>query len=232
MAKVVPAMKLWTIAPAALLLSACLSHPAPSPAPYRAVGQEPGWTLIIDERDLTFIPAGGQLVRQPRPQPIIGIAGEIYRTPRIGVNIVHAQCTDVMSGQAYRDRVQVDVDGRRFSGCGGDKVAPSGLAGTNWRVVAVNGRPTPAQGQYYIQFEANRIGAKFGCNGMGGSYSQNGNVLTVGPLAATRMACPEPAMSFENQGSSILGRSVTISSNGDRMMLSNRVGRIDLRRTF
>ena len=37
-------------------LSACLSHPPPSPAPYRAVGQEPGWTLIIDEQDLTFIP--------------------------------------------------------------------------------------------------------------------------------------------------------------------------------
>ena len=112
-------MKLWTIAPAAFLLSACLSHPAPAPAPYRAVGQEPGWTLIIDDRDLTFIPADGQPVRQPKPRAIVGIAGEIYQTPRIGVNIVHTACTDVMSGQAYRDRVQVDVDGRRFEGCGG-----------------------------------------------------------------------------------------------------------------
>lgn len=225
-------MKSWTVAPATLLLSACLTHPAPSPSPYRAVGQEPGWTLIIDERDLTFITMGVEPVRQSRPQAIIGIAGEIYKTPRIGVNIVHAACTDVMSGQAYRDRVQVDVDGKRFEGCGGDPVAPSGLAGTNWRVVAVNGRPTPAEGQYFIQFDADRLSAKFGCNGMSGSYSQSGNVVTTGPLAATRMACPEPAMGFENQGGAILGQSVTVSSSRDSTTLSNSAGRIELRRTY
>ena len=156
--------------------------------------------LIIDERDITFIPAGGPPVRQPKPPVINGFAGEIYQTPRIGVNIVHATCTDVMSGQAYRDRVQVDVDGKRFNGCGGDAVAAASLTGTNWRVTAVNGRATPPQGQYYMQFEPNRVSARFGCNGMGGTYSENGSQLTVGPLAATRMFCPEPAMSFENQG--------------------------------
>ena len=67
---------------------------------------------------------------------------------------------------------------------------------------------------------------------MGGSYSQSGNVLTVGPLAATRMFCPDPAMSFENQGGAILAQPVTISSSGDRMTLTNSVGRIDLRRTY
>jgi heat shock protein HslJ len=225
-------MKLWLAPLSALLLGGCLTYPPPSMAPYRAVGQEPGWTLIIDDRELTFIPVGGQPVRQPKPQPIIGFAGEIYQTPRIGVNIVHAQCTDAMSGQSYRDRVQVDVDGRRFNGCGGDTAAPSGLAGTNWRVEAVNGRATPPQGQYYLQFEANRVGAKFGCNSMGGGYSQSGNVLTFGPLAATRMYCPEPAMSFENQGGAILAQPVTISSSGDRMTLSNAVGRVELRRTY
>lgn len=225
-------MKLLFVAPAALLLSACLSYPPPSAAPYRAVGQEPGWTLIIDERDLTFIPAGGQPVRQPRPQAINGFAGEIYQTPRIGVNIVHAGCTDVMSGQGYRDRVQVDVDGRRFEGCGGDPAAPAGLAGTNWRVEAVNGRPTPPQGEYFIRFEDDRISAKFGCNGMGGNYSENGNSRTVGPMAATRMFCPDPAMSFENQGGTILSQPVTATSNGDRMTLSNANGRIELRRTY
>jgi heat shock protein HslJ len=46
------------------------------------------------------------------------------------------------------------------------------------------------------------------------------------------MYCPGPAMSFENQGSAILAQPVTISSSGDRMTLSNAVGRIDLRRTY
>ena len=225
-------MKLWHPPLLALLLSGCLSYPPPSSAPYRAVGQEPGWSLIIDERDITFIPAGGPPVRQPRPPFINGFAGEIYQTPRIGVNIVHATCTDVMSGQAYRDRVQVDVDGKRFNGCGGDAVSAAGLTGTNWRVTAVNGRATPPQGQYYMQFEPNRVSARFGCNGMGGTYSENGSQLTVGPLAATRMFCPEPAMSFENQGGSILTQPLTISSNSDGMTLSNSLGRIELRRTY
>lgn len=225
-------MKHWIVAPAALLLSGCLSYPPPAAAPYRAIGQEPGWTLIIDERDVTFILSGDQPVRQPRPEPTIGFAGEIYRTPRIGVNIVHSACTDAMSGQGYRDRVQVDVDGRRFEGCGGDLAAPTGLAGTDWHVEAVNGRPTPPQGEYHVRFERDRVSAKFGCNQMSGGYTESGNLLTVGPIAATRMFCPEPAMSFENQAGSILSQPVTVTSNGDRIILSNANGRIVLIRTY
>ena len=78
--------------PPLLLLSACLSHPLPSSPPYRAVGQQADWTLIIDDRFVTFIGGPGQQpLLQPAPKPIIGFAGEIYQTPRINVNIVHAQ---------------------------------------------------------------------------------------------------------------------------------------------
>jgi uncharacterized membrane protein len=114
-------MKALLILPLAALTAACISAPPPAPAaPYRALGTEPFWNLIIDEQQLTFLPMEGQQVRQPRPQPIIGVAGEIYRTPRIHVNIVRGQrCSDGMSDRVYPDRVQVDVDGRRFEGCGG-----------------------------------------------------------------------------------------------------------------
>ena len=39
-------------------------------------------------------------------------------------NVISAPCSDVMSGQGYSDRVQVDVDGKRFEGCGGDLTTP------------------------------------------------------------------------------------------------------------
>ena len=98
---------------------ACLPHPPPAAAPYRAVGQSADWTLVIDDRYLTFFPAAGQQpILQPSVEPIIGIAGEIYQTPRIGVNIVHGQCNDGRTDRIYPDRVQVDVDGRRYEGCG------------------------------------------------------------------------------------------------------------------
>ncbi len=104
---------------AVVLATACAPLP-PSPAPpYDAVGTEPFWNLLIDERDLTFTQPDAQPIRQPRPQVIIGIAGEIYQTRRINVNIVHGSCSDGMSDRTYPDKVQVTVDGRQFNGCGG-----------------------------------------------------------------------------------------------------------------
>jgi uncharacterized membrane protein len=117
-AKVVPLMKRVSVALILAVAGACVPPPPPAP-PYHAVGTEPFWNLLIDERDITFIQPDAVPIRQPRPQAIIGIAGEIYQTPRINVNIVHGQCGDGMSDRVYPDKVQVTVDGRRFNGCGG-----------------------------------------------------------------------------------------------------------------
>jgi uncharacterized membrane protein len=101
------------------LLAACTPFPPAPPAPYHGVGTEPFWNLIIDERNVTFILSGEQPIVQPKPKVIVGVAGEIYQTPRIDVNIVHAQCSDGMSDRVYPDKLQVTVDGKRFNGCGG-----------------------------------------------------------------------------------------------------------------
>ena len=94
--------------------------PTPPGGVYRAVGTEPFWDLTIDERQMVFTDRGnGVAVTQPTPRVIVGFAGEIYQTPRLGVNIVHKQCSDGMSDRVYPDKVQVTVDGRRFEGCGG-----------------------------------------------------------------------------------------------------------------
>lgn len=100
-------------------IGACAPVPGPPPAPYHALGTEPFWNLLIDEHDVTFVQPEQQPIRQPTPKVIIGIAGEIYQTPRINVNIVHGQCSDGMSDRTYPDKVQVTVDGRQFNGCGG-----------------------------------------------------------------------------------------------------------------
>jgi uncharacterized membrane protein len=112
-------MKKRLVITSAAALAACAPLPPPPPPPYHALGTEPFWNLLIDEHDVTFTEPEAQPVRQPTPQVIHGIAGEIYRTPRIHVNIVHAQCSDGMSYRVYPDKVQVTVDGRHFSGCGG-----------------------------------------------------------------------------------------------------------------
>ena len=101
------------------ITGACAPLPPPPPPLYHAVGTEPFWDLLIDERNLTFTLSGSQLVLQPTPRVIHGIAGEIYQTQRINVNIVHGACSDGMSDRTYPDKVQVTVDGHRFNGCGG-----------------------------------------------------------------------------------------------------------------
>ena len=117
---VVPAMK-RIIALAPLLgLAGCLSHPAPPAPPYRALGTEPFWNVLIDPVNITFIQPDAAPIVQRTPPVINGFAGPIYQTPRIGVNVVkNQQCSDGMSDRVYPDRVQVTVDGRQFNGCGG-----------------------------------------------------------------------------------------------------------------
>ena len=117
--KVVPAMKILSIALLGAAIAACAPLPPPPPPPYHAVGTEPFWDVLIDEHHVTVTLSGAQPIRQPTPPVIHGFAGEIYNTPRIRVNIVHGQCSDGMSDRIYPDKVQVDVDGHRFNGCGG-----------------------------------------------------------------------------------------------------------------
>jgi len=103
----------------AALSAACAPIPPAPPPPYHALGTEPFWNLLIDEHNVTFVRSGEQPIEQSTPKVIVGIAGEIYRTPRIDVNIVHARCSDGMSDRVYPDKVQVTIDGKRFDGCGG-----------------------------------------------------------------------------------------------------------------
>jgi uncharacterized membrane protein/heat shock protein HslJ len=223
----------------AVALSACMAPPPPPPMTpnppgdeYRALGTEPFWNLTIDPQQMVFTRPDAPPLAQPTPRVIVGFAGEIYRTPRLNVNIVHAQCNDGMSDRTYRDKVQVEVDGQHFDGCGGGAMAPAtGLAGTTWHIASVNSRVTPAQGDYSMRFDEGRLAAKFGCNNMGGAYTQDADILHLGPVMATRMACPD--MSFEDQGSAILAQPLTLTwSGGDHLTLSNGVGRIELARVY
>ena len=113
-----------------LVLTGCYARlPPPAPPPpgnlYVAMGTEPFWRLTMNSAEIVFTEANapGVQVAQPTPRPIIAVAGEVYQTPRIGLNIVHSPCSDGMSDRTYPDKVQVRVDNRSFEGCGGE---PSG----------------------------------------------------------------------------------------------------------
>ncbi|MDV3258593.1 MAG: hypothetical protein LOX97_12650, partial [Sphingomonas sp.] len=72
-------------------------------APYRAIGTEPFWDLEIG-RDMVFTDRGTSVsVSQPTPVPIQGVAGPVYRTPRLEVHIIHRPRSDGISDRTYPD---------------------------------------------------------------------------------------------------------------------------------
>jgi heat shock protein HslJ len=100
------------------------------------------------------------------------------------------------------------------------------------RIVAVNGKATPIQADYFVQFTDKALGAKFGCNSMSGDYKINGDHLTVGNLIATQMACPDPSMSFERDAGVFLRGNIRVEKvGGDRLRLVNEAGSIELKRS-
>ena len=231
-------------------------YPAPPGASdYRAVGTEPFWDLTIG-RELTFTDRGtGLTIVQPTPQVITGVAGEIYRTQRLEVNITHQRCNDGMSDRTYPDTVQVYADGRLYRGCGGtaagDPLAPgppgvapmppvppmppaAGMDGrpldrTRWLVLAINGRPVPRDYQYWMEFDGGKLNAKFGCNSVGAGYTQTGSTIDAGAIIATRVACGD--MSWETQGVAVIDQPMEISAQGPtRVTLTSSAGSIELMR--
>jgi heat shock protein HslJ len=198
---------------------------------YKAVGTEPGWSLTVRAARMDYAGDYGEVnIAEPTP-PDFKAAPGTYRSGKLTMKIMPGPCSDGMSDLIYRQTVQVVADGRTVSGCGGGTIAANTLAGTNWAVVAVNGRPTPIQGDYYVRFTDKQISARFGCNSMGGDYRINGDHLTVGNLMQTQMACAEPAMSFERDGGVALRGNVRVEKvGGERLRLVSEAGTIELKR--
>ena len=96
--------------------------------------------------------------------------------------------------------------------------------------MSVNGRPTPLRGDYYVNFTATQMSAKFGCNGMGAQYTLDRDMLSTDGLIGTQMACAEPAMRFESQGAAVLNRPARVRWSPGRATLTNNAGIIELER--
>jgi heat shock protein HslJ len=83
------------------------------------------------------------------------------------------------------------------SACVGAYRMSAPLVQVHWKLVALDGRPlqSSAENGPYLVFETNeqRVRGSGGCNRITGTYRQEGDDLTIGPLASTKMACPDMA---------------------------------------
>lgn len=107
---------------------------------------------------------------------------------------------------------------------------PGSPSNSSWRVVAVNGRPAPANpSAFFMNFAPATFSSKFGCNGMGADYVQRGAIVDAGPVIGTKMACPD--MSYEIEAGRVLDPPMLATWNGaSSLRLTSPGGTIDLRR--
>jgi len=138
------ACALFLLAPGCRASDPAVSPPAPAPVAgsravvrnarsggveFRASGNEPGWTLEILADRLVFVGNyGAERATTPRPAPHLESGETVYaavtEAHRLTVRIRPTPCADSMSGERYDANVEVELDGRRYRGCGGALTAP------------------------------------------------------------------------------------------------------------
>ena len=119
-------MPKWPAYLMAAFAAACaypaVTTPPPEAESYRALGQEPGWTLTISEGVIDYRGDYGQTrISVPRPDPRPSFNGRRYETRRLTVDITYNRCNDAMSGHGYEHQVMVIADGTTLRGCGGER---------------------------------------------------------------------------------------------------------------
>lgn len=96
---------------------------------FRAVGNEPGWVLEIqNDRHLLFIADYG-MNRVLIENPVLSVQGShsIYeahnKTDTLKIDIVDEQCTDSMKGNTFASQVTLYWNGNTYIGCGSTLVS-------------------------------------------------------------------------------------------------------------
>ena len=77
-----------------------------------------------------------------------------------------------------------------------------------------------------------RLSGTAGCNRFSGNWKQDGATLKLGPMAATRMACPPPAMDIEQRVVALLeaANSVTYTADGAAILATPDGRKLTLRK--
>ena len=114
-------------------------------------------------------------------------------------------------------------------------VIAGSLAG-EWQMADLNGGGPVAGGR--LRFDGgdqgtSQVSGSAGCNRFAGSWKQDGTTLKLGPFAATRMACPPPAMDVERRVLALLGAatSVTYTADGAAILATQDGRKLQLRRS-
>jgi len=174
-------------------LPAC--HPElPGLAPFRATGNEPGWSLVIEAGIVSYTGDYGATTLAgdlPAPDASTGPARR-YALEGLAFTVSGQLCRDAATGMPYPATVTVETGDAQLPGCGGDPLAL--LAGVTWHIEDIGGRGIPDTAAASLTFlPLGRVAGRTGCNSFTSSAELSAEGLRFGPATLTKMACP-PAL--------------------------------------
>ena len=103
--------------------------------------------------------------------------------------------------------------------------AATELAETAWQSTHIGEMRLDENAGINIQFNSdNSVVGYSGCNRFSGDYYVTDGTFEIGPLAATRMACPEPANSFEMAFLQALGQARIVARVDSRLVMRDGEG--------
>jgi heat shock protein HslJ/uncharacterized membrane protein len=199
-------------------------------------GNEPSWRLDLPgggEARLSF--PDGQSARfrgsdsrlEPRRESVWRGRGRGGR--ELVAFLRDGACSDGMSDTVHPVSINLSLpDGRHYAGCcrvPADPASPARLEGVNWRLSALPGQAVPAgNGAPTARFERGQVSGFSGCNRFIGNYTVDRDRLTIGTLAGSMMACPEPAMTIEKAFLSALSGTLSANVADSRLSLAPVAG--------
>ncbi len=105
------------------------------------------------------------------------------------------------------------------------------VAGTSWRLGAINDVEAPGEERPTIDFHADgTVSGGAGVNRFRGTWTQIVDLLEFGPLTVTRMAGPPEAMDLETRFLAVLSGRCRATVDGDRLTLEGESGWLGLSR--
>jgi heat shock protein HslJ/uncharacterized lipoprotein YbaY len=210
-----PTTSFWSKGDRGMLEIAGTAYPECIPVetpttPFRASGNEPFWSLdLTDKRVELNTDLGETRINVALTEQELLEDGRRYRNliedGDLVVSIFDRPCVDTMSGMPHPATVEIQLDDRRFEGCGGDPATL--LQGPEWVVEDIGGGGIIDRSRVTLNFGADgRLWGRASCNTYQGEYTLTGETLTLALSATTMMACAPALMDQELKVFDLLGR--------------------------
>lgn len=161
---------------------------------WTAGGNEPGWRIGVTEGRLEALLDYGETgFDKDLPEARLFDGALWYDWPDLALFLRPTLCHDDMTGMPYPESVTLKRGEQVLRGCGGAPLAL--LSGSGWRIEDIAGQGVIDASDVTLTVSPEgQVSGQAGCNRYTGGVELTGEGLTFGPLASTRMMCPEALM--------------------------------------